>query len=287
MNCLVQDWQPTSEQQCDWNEKGYFIVRDVVSAEAAAEMRGVIKNVILSPEPDARADADPMDPMGDTPGARAARFRKLNNFCHTSPLIWNAVYVGAMAPLARHYMGPDVLLKFSSVFVKPARTGAATPWHQDNGLWRDGETEPFSFWMALDPAMRENGCLQFIPGSHRTEIVQHVLYEDSIHGELPRARVRDMIDQFGVEHIELEPGDAVCWHASLWHYSPVNESAHGRIGIAGVYTTPQLAVRSTRHGRPLPWVIRDSGVCPYFPVEEFDISREGQEALEPFPRADA
>ena len=287
MNCLVQDWQPTSEQQRDWNEKGYFIVRDVVSAEAAAEMRGVIKNVILSPEPDARADADPMDPMGDTPGARAARFRKLNNFCHTSPLIWNAVYVGAMAPLARHYMGPDVLLKFSSVFVKPARTGAATPWHQDNGLWRDGETEPFSFWMALDPATRENGCLQFIPGSHRTEIVQHVLYEDSIHGELPRVRVRDMVNQFGVEHIELKPGDAVCWHASLWHYSPVNESAYGRIGIAGVYTTLQLAVRSTRHGRPLPWVIRDSGVCSSFPVEEFDIPREGQEVLEPFPRADA
>ena len=39
----------------------------------------------------------------------------------------------------------------------------------------------------------------------RMEIVQHVLYEDSIHGELPRARVRDMVNLFGVEHIELNP----------------------------------------------------------------------------------
>ena len=281
----IQCWKPTSQQQRDWDEKGYFIMPNVVSSEAAAEMRGVIKNVILSPEPDARTDIDPMDPMGDTPEAHAARFRKLNRFCHTSPLIWHTVYVGAMAPLACHYMGSDVLLKFSSVFIKPARTGAATPWHQDNGLWRDGETEPFNFWMALDPATRENGCLQFIPGSHSTEIVQHVLYEDSIHGELPRARVRDMVNLFGVEHIELRPGDAVCWHSSLWHYSPVNESARGRIGIAGVYTTPELVVRSHRHGEPLPWVLRDNRVCSSFPVEEFYAPNKRKEALEPFPHA--
>ena len=72
------DWQPTAQQQRDWDEKGYFIARSLVSVEAAAEMRGVIKNVLLSPEPDARTDADPMDPMGDTPEARAARFRKLS-----------------------------------------------------------------------------------------------------------------------------------------------------------------------------------------------------------------
>lgn len=281
------DWQPTAQQQRDWDEKGYYVVRNAVSGETATEMRGVIKNVILAPEPDARTDADPMDPMGDTPEARAARFRKLNRFCHTSPLIWHAVYVGAMAPLARYYLGADVLLKFSSVFIKPAHTGAATPWHQDNGLWRDGETEPFNFWMALDPATRENGCLQCIPGSHRTEIVPHVLYEDSIHGELPRARVREMIDRCGVEHIELQPGDAVCWHSSLWHYSPVNRSSRGRIGIAGVYTTPHHVARSPCSWGSLPWVVRDGQAHTAFPVEEFEVSKEGKEPAPPFARADS
>ena len=74
--------------------------------------------------------------------------------------------------------------------------------------------------MALDPAKRENGCLQFIPGSHKTEIVEHVLYDDSIHGELPRERVAALKAERGVEHIELAPGDVVCWHSSMWHYSP-------------------------------------------------------------------
>ena len=279
------EWEPTPEQKRQWDENGYFVLRGVVSADAAAEMRGVIKNIILTPEPEARTDADPMDPMGDTPAARAARFRKLNRFCHTSPLIWGAVHCGAMAPMARHYMGDDVLLKFSSVFIKPARTGAATPWHQDNGLWRDGDTESFNFWMALDPATRANGCLQFIPGSHRGEVVPHVLYEDSIHGELPREKVEDLVAERGVEHIELQPGDAVCWHSSLWHYSPVNTSEQGRIGIAGVYNTPAMADGAMRSWGQLPWVVRGGELCDAFPPEEYEVSNEGKEPMGPFPKA--
>src|SRR6218665_1271866 len=36
-------------------------------------------------------------------------------------------------------------------------------------------TEPLSvlgFWMALDDASAENGCLSFIPGSHRGQIIR-------------------------------------------------------------------------------------------------------------------
>jgi ectoine hydroxylase-related dioxygenase (phytanoyl-CoA dioxygenase family) len=283
----VQDWQPTDEQVQNWEEKGYFILPGVVTPDQAAEMRGVIKNIILTPEPDnVRTDADPMDPMGNSPEARAQRFRKFNRWCHTAPLVWHTVHAGAMVPMGQHYLGDDILLKFSSVFVKPAKTGAATPWHQDNGLWRDGDIESFNFWMALDPARRSNGCLQFIPGSHKTEIVPHVLYEDSIHGELPRDRVAELQAQRGVEHIELEPGDVVCWHSSLWHYSPVNESPQGRIGIAGVYTTPALAEGRRRNWGGYPWVMREGELCTGFPVEEFDTSEGEPHNPGPFPKVE-
>ena len=68
--------------------------------------------------------------------------------------------------------------------------------------------------------------------------MQHVIYDDSVHCELPAERVRELIERNGVVHIELAPGDCVCWHDSMWHYSPPNLSDKGRIGIAGVYTTP-------------------------------------------------
>ncbi|MBM4460592.1 MAG: phytanoyl-CoA dioxygenase family protein [Chloroflexi bacterium] len=270
----MSDWQPTPEQAQQYATEGYFILRNVLPHDAAVEIRGVIKNILLAPEPDVRADVDPMDPMGDSPQARAARFRKLSNFAPKNPLIWYNVYAGErLAAIARYFLGDDLLLKFNSCFVKPARTGSATPWHQDNGLWRDGETEPFNFWMALDPATRANGCLQFIPGSQQTEIVPHVLYLDSIHGELPRERVRAMVGQHGLHHIELAPGDAVFWHSSLWHYSPPNTSDQGRIGIAGVYTTPAIVERGKPYWPNLLWTMRAGQRCSQFPPDAYPMNR--------------
>ena len=166
--------------------------------------------------------------------------------------------------------GDDILLKYDSCFLKPARSGSATPWHQDNGLWRDGDLEPFNFWMALDPATIENGCLQMIPGSYKTEVVPHVLYDDSIHGELPKERVEEMIDTYGVEHIELQPGSVVVWHSSAWHYSPPNSSDKGRIAIAGVMSSPDIVENGRSGDVGYKWLMRDGVVATDFPAAEYD-----------------
>jgi hypothetical protein len=282
----MKHWTPTDQQAQQYENDGYFILRNAIPRDTAIEVRGVIKNMILTPDPDVRADADPMDPMGDSPDARAARFRKLSNFAPKSALIWHNVHAGeTLLSVARYFLGDDILLKFNSCFLKPARTGSATPWHQDNGLWRDGETEPFNFWMALDPATRANGCLQFVPGSHTGEIVPHVLYPDSIHGELPRAHVRQTVGQRGVHHIELEPGDVVFWHSTLWHYSPPNTSEQGRIGIAGVWTTPTIVEQGKPYFPNLLWVMRDGVRCESFPPEPYPLSRPLEKAP-PYPKAE-
>ena len=267
-------WQPTSEQLKTYEERGYFTVENVVPRQTAAEMLGVIKNAIMTPEPDdIMTDADPMDPMlDDTPQARAVRYRKLSQFNQRNPLIWHNAHCGQpVLDIARYFLGDDILLKYDSCFLKPARSGSATPWHQDNGLWRDGDLEPFNFWMALDPATIENGCLQMIPGSYKTEIVPHVLYEDSVHGELPRERVEEMIDTYGVEHIELQPGSVIVWHSSAWHYSPPNASAKGRIAIAGVMSSPDIVENGHSGNRiAYKWLMKNGEVCPEFPATNYE-----------------
>ena len=284
----MKAWAPTSEQQKSWDDDGYYIARQVISAEEATELRGIIKNQVLLPEPDGRPDSDPMDPMGDSVAARAARFRKLGNYCITSPLIWHTAHCGEpILSMARHFLGNDIVLKFNSVFVKPAKTGSATPWHQDNGLWRDGETEPFNWWMALDPATKDNGCLQFVPGSHKGEIVQHVLYEDSLHGELPRDLVEETLSKQPSVNVELQPGDLVAWQSNAWHYSPVNKSDHSRIGIAGVYTTPDIISRRRRGWPNFVWCVRDGELSTAFPPEPYPVDETApKEPPVPFPKAE-
>ncbi len=269
-------WKPTAEQAQQYEERGYFTVPNVVSRQTAAEMLGVIKNAIMTPDTeDIGTDADPMDPMlDDTPEARAVRFRKLNKFNQRNPLIWHNAHCGQpVLDIARYFLGDDILLKYDSCFLKPAKSGSATPWHQDNGLWRDGDTEPFNFWMALDPATIENGCLQMIPGSYKTEIVHHVLYQNSIHGELPRERVEEMIDTYGVEHIELEPGSVVVWHSNAWHYSPPNTSDKGRIAIAGVMSSPDIVENGNSGDVGYKWLMKQGQVMPDFPAQEYAMQR--------------
>jgi len=282
----MSHWQPTEKQKAHYESEGYFILHNVISVDLAAELRGVIRNVIMLPEPGKFVDIDPMNPMEDTPQGRIARYRKLGNFCVQSPLIWHNVFAGEkFLNITRHFLGDDIIVKFNSCFLKPAHTGSATPWHQDNGLWRDGETEPLNFWTPLEPATRENGCMQFIPGSHKTEIVEHVLYPDSIHGELPREAVKEMQQKHGIHHIELDPGDVVFWHSNMWHYSPPNKSERSRIAIAGVWTNPEIARKSRRIWQQARWVMKNGNVCTQFPPESVQIDVNNTETLKPFPTA--
>ena len=57
----------------------------------------------------------------------------------------------------------------SKMIMKEAHTGGAWAWHQDYGYWYDnGVLFPnlCSVFVAVDPATRENGCLQVLRGSH-------------------------------------------------------------------------------------------------------------------------
>lgn len=282
-------WQPTDQQNEQFERDGYCILPNLIPHDDVMMMRGVILNHILTPEAGDQqgTDADPMDPMnaGNTPEDRAARFRKLGRLGFESPVLWHTFYANErVLDVVRWFLGDDLVLKFNSVFLKPAKTGSATPWHQDNGLWRDGETLPFNIWMAIDPATRANGCLQVVPGSHREPIFEHVLYEDSIHGEIPREEVKRAVGANGLHHIELEPGSAVCWHSNLFHYSPPNRSPQSRIAAAAVYQSAETAAANPFHQQGK-WVMERGDVVRGFPPKAFDQYKHPKAHMPAFPLA--
>jgi len=46
--------------------------------------------------------------------------------------------------------------------------GNATGWHLDNPYWSFSSPNSLSIWVALDDATLENGCLYYLPGTHKT-----------------------------------------------------------------------------------------------------------------------
>lgn len=49
-----------------------------------------------------------------------------------------------------------------------------TGWHLDNPYWSYYSRDAISIWVALDDATLQNGCLYFLPGSHKTATFQNV-----------------------------------------------------------------------------------------------------------------
>src|SRR5512137_1023076 len=81
----------------------------------------------------------------------------------------------------------------SKMVMKEARVGGAWAWHQDYGYWyENGVLWPdlVSVFIAVDPATRENGCLQVLRGSHLCGRVDHVLTGDQAGAD--RARVEEI-----------------------------------------------------------------------------------------------
>jgi len=263
-------FMPLSEaQRRDFEDKGFFVVRGLVPAETMAQIRDTIVSFVENPGELSSVLSEEGAVRQGEQREGVARYRKLEKMGRFNPLIWNAYYANPQVlEFVRQFIGDDILVKYDSVFLKPARKGGSTPWHQDIGLWRDDNENAFNAWIAVEPATRENGCLQLVPGSHRGGLVEHVIYPDSLHEELPRDVVEQRLAQQEVFHAELQPGDAVMWQSYLWHYSPPNLSEHSRIGMGAVWTDFAYAQRSPNAKEYL-WVMRDGQTLP-FPPETFE-----------------
>ena len=75
----------------------------------------------------------------------------------------------AILDMLEQILGADLVLWITRVLCKPAVKGREVPWHQDGEYWPMRPLATCSVWIALDPVGTQNGCMRFIPGSHRSE----------------------------------------------------------------------------------------------------------------------
>ncbi len=111
---------------------------------------------------------------------------------------------------------------FTHMVYKPPRSGRDTPWHQDEAYWNNVETvaRSLSVWMPLDPVRAESGCMQFVPGSHATDVRRH-----RRECEIPPLLVVDEnVDLARAVACPLAPGGATLHHCRTLHYTAPNRS---------------------------------------------------------------
>ena len=139
--------------------------------------------------------------------------------------IWNP----AFRMVASQLLGDrGVRFWHDQLFCKPAHHGGVVAWHQDYSYWtRTVEMQHLTCWCGLDDATEENGCLQYVPGSHRWGLLEKPDLAGSMDG-LMGMLSEEQKAQFAPVAISLKAGYAAFHHPLLVHGSYANYSPRSR-----------------------------------------------------------
>ena len=141
--------------------------------------------------------------------------------------------------IQRLVQSKDFLLASANYWGKPAKIGSAQPWHQDLAYLVPEERSKYvgaiTIWIALDPATKENGCLEFYPGSHKRGDLPYRGSRRAEDNEQINIDVEQLFPSIEPKAVELQPGSAVCFGGHVVHGSKKNSSDFSRQAISFGY----------------------------------------------------
>jgi ectoine hydroxylase-related dioxygenase (phytanoyl-CoA dioxygenase family) len=140
-------------------------------------------------------------------------------------VLWNPAFV-----MAAHQLLDTKPVRFwhDQLFYKPAEHGGVVAWHQDYSYWtRTIAMQHLTCWTGLDDATEENGCLQYIPKSHKWGLLEAPEIAGDMDGLL-HYLTDEQKKEFKPVPIELKKGFASFHHPLLIHGSYENKSKRPR-----------------------------------------------------------
>jgi phytanoyl-CoA hydroxylase len=143
---------------------------------------------------------------------------------------------GVVHALAEEVLGEPAIAKNMEYFNKPPGIGKQTPPHQDGYYFKVAPPQAITGWLALEPVDDENGCLNYVRGSHRFEGWRP-------HGRSEILGFSQGITDFGTPHdvanTVAQPGEAgmmLMHHCKTVHWASPNRSpTRSRRALGFVY----------------------------------------------------
>lgn len=140
-------------------------------------------------------------------------------------ILWHPAFTVAASQLL------DGAVRFwhDQLFCKPAQHGGVVAWHQDYSYWT--RTKPMAHltcWIGLDDSTRDNGCVHYVPGSHRWTLLPIT----GLAGDMNA--IREVLDTEQWEQfthpvaIELRAGECSFHHPLMVHGSFENRTERPR-----------------------------------------------------------
>jgi ectoine hydroxylase-related dioxygenase (phytanoyl-CoA dioxygenase family) len=206
------------EELRHYREQGYVIPRYRLPRDLLERLRGGVEQVLATYTDVAQEDLANPHMIPPTDGPRVNPFME-------------AARHPQILDMVEQVLGPDLVLWITRILCKPAGKGREVPWHQDGEYWPMRPLATCSAWIAIDPVSTHNGCMRFIPGSHK----QQELYR---HHQTSRENLvlnleldQDQFDESKAVNVELEAGQLSLHDVRLIHGSLANTSGERRAAL--------------------------------------------------------
>ena len=224
-----------------WERDGYLVIRDAIAAEYIEPVRDMIRSRVdaIARERHAAGELPSLyeeEPFGRRYAAMQEHIeepeRKLFG---PTELTTNALYDlythPAITDVLRDIVGPEVTLHgISMIRVKlPDTEERAIPWHQDSHYYNEETLGKFAAstehmhvvtaWTPLVDVDVDNGCLWFIPGSHRWGFLS------GARNQAGQVLIDEEVEARGnPTPVPMEVGDVVFFNNLTLHRSKQNKT---------------------------------------------------------------
>ena len=205
----------TSEQVEQFHRDGFLAPVRVLTEEQTAHYRGRLESFETQyPEHVAKLDM------------------KAYLLC---PWVNELVRLPSILDVIEDLIGPNILCMSSNFRLKKSDGRSHAGWHQD-GKYIRLEPDLSLIFVAFTEHTVENGCLRFIPGSHRWGYLNHSETDPDPDSILDRQQhITDAFDESKAVNVRLKPGEMSIHQPGMVHGSKPNRSDHRRIAWIADY----------------------------------------------------
>lgn len=217
--------QLTPEQIEAWHRDGFLRLDRIADPNTVAELRVAYQEVL---------DAEEARDGGRLLGGLTRQVimpSKLHPTFASNPALEAGIAI------ATQLFDAEVASIFEMLIYKPAGHPHKTPWHQDaayNAMPFAAPGAPFEldsihFWLPLDDVDGETGCMQFIPGRHTGELMEHKVFSGDPFEEDRLLALVDPENQLDLSTVVVAPlpaGGCTMHNPGTPHFTGPNRSAN-------------------------------------------------------------
>ena len=224
---------PVTPQDAEfYRENGYIQYENFFSPEEIAALRTTIDQAIA---------ANRERIKGAEKGGRLSNdyervFNQMVNLWTDFPAAREISFHARLAESARRLAeAAHVRIYHDHAMIKPGgQASKETNWHQDAPYWPMEPGGALSAWIAIDDVSVENGCLHFVPGTHKFGPLPAIKL--GVEGENIAAKMKEQ----GYDVAEPAPapmaaGGVTFHHGCTFHYAGPNQTDHPRRAFAIIY----------------------------------------------------